>query len=119
MKPTLLSTVGLVLVLSQGAVAQTPDCCSPLAKAQPRAEMVCTLVICANAAKKSDEPCCVLMKAAKTAVQKTGKLIIAQSEDEEPALEDLLASARSNGVPDLELLGRPAAAHTAPSTVPH
>lgn len=37
-------------------------------------------------------------------VTKTGKLIIAQSEEERSALEELLVSARENGVPELELL---------------
>ncbi len=52
-------------------------------------------------------------------VRKTGKLIIARSEEEEPALEELLASARANGVPDLEPLARRQVASLEPSIRAH
>lgn len=40
-------------------------------------------------------------------VRRTGKLIIAVEEAEVPALEELLATAQANGVPDLELIASP------------
>jgi L-2-hydroxyglutarate oxidase LhgO len=47
--------------------------------------------------------------------RKTGKLIIAQDGVELPALEALLAAARANGVPDLDLLTRRKVASLEPS----
>ncbi len=48
-------------------------------------------------------------------VRRTGKLIIAQGESELPALEELLAAARLNGVPELELLSQRQVASLEPS----